>query len=217
MSSTISQDIIQMKTFFAGRFPSAFASRLVRCGSRRLEIRRYANILVQNSGVFRVHKFHFALTVTFVLLVSFANAPAQKIKVVADPDSAKILTVKNAGSDLPSGDLADKVETDGSGKSTLTISADKHYEASVFCIPSRSAEVPNCVARVFILDLQTDENYEIFGEEPGVEAGRPVDSLKWVDNHTLSYDRWMNPHIGHRYVVDLKTMKQTAAFIVTDR
>jgi len=167
--------------------------------------------------VVRVHKFQFDLTVIFAVLVSFANTPAQKIKVVIDPDSANILTVKKAGSDLPSGDLADKVETDGSGKSTLTISADKRYEASVFCIPSHSREVPDCAARVFILDLQTDENYEIVGEDLGVEAGRPVDRLKWVDNHTLSYDRWMNPHIGHRYVVDLKTMKQTAAFIVTDR
>ena len=163
-----------------------------------------------------MYKIYSVLLVVLVLLVSFTPTQAQKIKAVRDPDSANILTVKKAGSDLPAGDLADKVETDGSGKSTLTMSADKHYEASVFCIPSHSAEVPNCVARVFILDLQTDENYEIVGEELGMEAGRPVDNLKWLDNHTLSYERWTNPHMGRRYVVELKTMKQTAAFIVSD-
>jgi len=165
--------------------------------------------------VFGVHKFHLVILVIAVLLFSFADTRAQKIRVLPDPDSANILNVKKAGSDLPSGDLANKVETDGARKSTLTMSPDKHYEASVFCIPSHSREVPNCVARVFILDLQTDENYEILGEEFGVEAGRPVDSLKWSNNHTLSYERWNSPHIGHRYVVDVKAMKQTAAFVLS--
>jgi hypothetical protein len=162
-----------------------------------------------------VHKFHLAPPVIVVLLFSFAETRAQKIRVLPDPDSANILTVRKAGSDLPSGDLANKVETDGAGKSTLTMSPDKRYEASVFCIPSHSSEVPNCVARVFILDLQTDENYEILGEEFGVETGRPVDSLKWTNNHTLSYERWNSPHIGRRYVVDVKAMKQTAAFVLS--
>src|SRR5262245_54748814 len=95
---------------------------------------------------------------------------AQKIRVVRDAESANTLTVKKAGSDLPSGDLADAVEKDAAGKSTLRMSADKHYEASVFCVPSKSTEVTGCVHRVFILDLQTDENYEIVGEELFVEA-----------------------------------------------
>ena len=146
-----------------------------------------------------------------------ASASAQKIKVVRDSDSANILTVKKAGSDLPSGDLADAVEKDGSGKSTLAMSADKRYEASVFCVPSRSTEVPNCVHRVFILDLQTDENYEIVGEELFIETNRLIDNLKWINNHTLSYDRWANPHFGHRYVVDIKAMKQTDAFMLSDQ
>ena len=142
---------------------------------------------------------------------------AQKIKVTRDSESANILTVKKAGSDLPSGDLAEAVEKDGSGKSTLTMSVDKRYEASVFCVPSGSSEVAGCAHRVFILDLQTDEDYEIVGEELFLEAGRPIDNLKWVNNHTLSYERWANPHFGHRYVVDIKTMKQIDAFILSDR
>jgi hypothetical protein len=97
------------------------------------------------------------------------------------------------------------------------MSADKRYEASVFCVPSRSSEVTGCVHRVFILDLQTDENYEIVGEELFIEAGRLIDNLKWIDNHTLSYERWTGPHFGHRYVVDVKAMKQIDAFILSDQ
>ena len=97
------------------------------------------------------------------------------------------------------------------------MSADKRYEASVFCVPSRSSEVPNCVHRVFILDLQTDENYEIVGEVLGIESMRIIDELKWINNANLSYERWTGPHYGHRYIVDIKQMTQTGAFILSDQ
>jgi hypothetical protein len=162
------------------------------------------------------NNYIFILAV-IVTLISFSSANAQKIRVVRDPDSANILKVKRAGDDLPSGDLAAAVETYPTGKSTLTMSADKRYEASVFCVPSRSSEVPNCVHRVFILDLQSDENYEIVGEELGIESMRIIDELKWINNTTLSYERWTSPHYGHRYIVDIKQMKQTGAFILSDQ
>ena len=168
------------------------------------------------------NRFFHSNTSKYLLVVAAmfgcaGSSHAQKVKVARDSESANILTVKKAGSDLPSGDLADKVEKDGSGKSTLRMSADKRYEASVFCVASRSSEVTDCVHRVFILDLQTDENYEIVGEELFIEAGRLIDNLKWIDNHTLSYERWTGPHFGHRYVVDVKAMKQIDAFILSDQ
>ena len=46
------------------------------------------------------------------------------------------------------------------------------------------------------------------GEELGIEANRPVDSLKWVKT---------GPHLGRRYVVDVKLKKQTGAFILSDQ
>lgn len=151
-------------------------------------------------------------------IVGFAEGSyAQKIKAERDAESANILTVKKAGSDLPSGDLAAAVERDGRGKSTLTMSADKRYEASVFCVPSGSSDVTDCVHRVFITDLQMDEEYEIVGEELFIEASRLIDNLKWIDNHTLSYERWANPHFGHRYVVDVKAVKQINAFTLSDQ
>jgi hypothetical protein len=75
-----------------------------------------------------------------IIVVACAGfAYSQRIKAVPDPDSAGILRVKKAGSDLPSGDLAEKVEKDSSGRSTLKMSADKRYEASVFVCPRHPA------------------------------------------------------------------------------
>jgi hypothetical protein len=141
---------------------------------------------------------------------------AQKVKAVRDPESANILSFKKAVN-LPEGDLAEKIEKYGSGKSTLAESPDKIRQAFVFCVPSGSKDVSSCVRRVFVTDLGTDETYEIKGEELFIEANRLVDNLKWITNTTLSYERWTGPHLGRRYVVDLKQMKQTGAFILSDR
>ncbi|PYS86481.1 MAG: hypothetical protein DMF62_15760 [Acidobacteria bacterium] len=103
------------------------------------------------------------------------------------------------------------------GQKVVAESPDKIRQAFVFCVPSGSKEVAACVSRVFVTDLGTDETYEISGEELFIEANRPVDGLKWINNYTLSYERWANPHYGHRYVVDLKRSKQTAAFILSDQ
>jgi len=154
--------------------------------------------------------------ILFVGVGCIQTAHAQKIRVVRDPDSANILSVKNAR-DLPEGDLADRIEKDGRGRSTLAESPDKVRQAFVFCVPSGSKEVPSCVHRVFVTDLGTDVTYEVTGEELFIEANRPVDNLKWTNNYTLSYERWTGPHFGHRYVVDIKQMKQTGAFILSDQ
>jgi hypothetical protein len=161
-------------------------------------------------------KFIFLLVIVTVLM-SFDSAQAQRIKAVRDPESANILTVKKAGADLPAGHLADAVEIYPNGKSTLTMSADKRYQASVFCVPARSSDVAGCVHRVFIMDLGLDEDLEIVGEELFVEAGRLISDLKWINDYTLSYERWMGPHFGHRYVVDIRAKKQTGAFILSDQ
>ena len=151
------------------------------------------------------------------MALSFASvASAQKIRVVRDAASSKILTIKVA-TNLPDGDLADKIEKDGSGKSTLAESPDKIRQAFVFCVSSGSTEVTSPVCRVFVTDLGIDKTYEIKGEELYIEAGRPVDELKWIDNNTLSYERWTGPHFGHRYVVNVKLMKQTGGFVLSDQ
>ena len=154
--------------------------------------------------------------ILFVAVGCIQTAHAQKVKVVRDADSANILSIKKA-KDLPDGDLADKIEKDGRGKSTLAESPDQIRQAFVFCVPFRIKGNGSCVHRVFVTDLGTDVTYEIMGEDVLIESNRPVDSLKWINNNTLSYERWTGPHFGHRYVLDIKQMKQTGAFILSDQ
>jgi hypothetical protein len=154
--------------------------------------------------------------IIFVAVCLIQTVQAQKIKAVRDERSANILSIKKA-LNLPDGDLADKIEKDGRGRSTLAESPDKVRQAFVFCVPSVSKEVSSCVSRVFITDLGTDVTYEVTGEELYIEAHRPVDKLKWINNNILSYERWTGPHFGRRYVLDLKQLKQTGAFILSDR
>ena len=45
---------------------------------------------------------------------------------------------------------------------------------------------------------------------------RPIDELKWLNNDRLSYERWTNPHFGHRYIFNVKTKKQAGAWILSD-
>lgn len=156
------------------------------------------------------------LAVLFAAAVCTTTAHAQTVRAVRDAGSANILSIKKA-SDLPEGDLAERIERDGRGRSTLAESPDKIRQAFVFCVPSGSNEVPSCVRRVFVTDLGTDETYEITGEELFIEANRVVDNLKWVNNSTISYERWTGPHYGHRYLIDIKQMKQNGAFVLSDR
>ena len=155
-------------------------------------------------------------TVAAVALICCSNADAQKIKAMPDAESANVLKVMKA-INLPDGDLAEKIEKDGHGKKLFAESPEKIRQAFVICVPSRSQEVTSCVQRVFVTDLGTDETYEIAGEELFIEENRPVNGLKWISEFVFSYERWTNPRFGHRYVLDLKRMKQAGAFLLTDR
>jgi hypothetical protein len=156
------------------------------------------------------------LVALFLLAVGALLVEAQKVRAGPDADSATILSIKVAR-DLPDGDLAEKIEKDSRGRSTLEENPDKVRQAFVFCVPSRSKDVDSCLQRVFITDLGTDETYEITGEELFIEANRPITGLKWVNNDVLSYERWTGPHYGHRYIINAKTLKQTGAFILSDQ
>ena len=156
------------------------------------------------------------LVIGLVGVACVQGVVAQKVKAVRDPGLANMLSVKKAVN-LPQGDLAEKIEKYPSGKSTLAESPDRIRQAFVFCVSSGSKEVPSCVQRVFVTDLGTDETYEIKGEELFIEANRTVENLKWINNTSLSYERWAGPHFGHRYIVDVKEMKQTGAFALTDQ
>jgi len=157
-----------------------------------------------------------AILAISIAAVYIQTAHAQKIKAVRDAESASVLKI-NIARNLPDTELHDLIEKDARGRTMLAENPDKIRQAFVFCVPSGSKEVESCVQRVFVTDLGPDETYEITGEELFIEANRLVTGLKWVNNNTLSYERWASPHYGHRYIVDVKQLKQTGAFILSDQ
>jgi len=129
-----------------------------------------------------------------------------------DPELANVLSiVKND----PDPKL--KIEpTPGLERSSLVTNRAKTRKAYVLCVPATKG-VGKCDSLVFVKDMATQTIYLVSGEPGGFERYRPVDSLKWVTNDVLSFERWTGPHFGHRFVVNLKSKKQIAAYMLTDR
>ena len=139
-------------------------------------------------------------------------AEGQKIRAEIDPDSAHVLKLVKVERALPR-----QIETDGTGKPARATGPDEKFKAYVLCVPPESTETRECSGRVFLENTAAKEIYEVRGEELFVEVGRPVDGLKWKNAYMLMYERWVGPHFGHRYLIDARTMKQTAAYILTDQ
>ena len=106
------------------------------------------------------------------------------------------------------------------GRGGLVTSPDRKYNAYVLCVPLPSPEDPErCAQRVHFEEGagRTATIYQIRGEEELQEVMREIDRLKWVNNFTLSYERWAQPHFGHRYVIDVRSKKQIAAYDLFSR
>jgi hypothetical protein len=108
------------------------------------------------------------------------------------------------------------------GKAGIVTSRDGKYNAYVFCVPLGSKEDPErCAHRVYFDDYAGSAKprakiYEIRGEPEFEEVTRLIDRLKWVNNYTLSYERWAGPHFGHRYVIDVRGKRQVTAYDLTN-
>ena len=96
---------------------------------------------------------------------------------------------------------------------------DRKHSAYLLCVPFKSKEDPErCAHRVYFDDYTGPaKSYEIRGEPELEEVARPIDDLKWVNNFTLSYERWAQPRFGHRYVIDVRTKKQVSAYDLFSR
>ena len=91
---------------------------------------------------------------------------------------------------------------------------DRKHSVYLLCVPLKNKEDPQrCAHRVYFDDYTGPaRTYEISGEPDLEEVTRPVDELKWVNDFTLSYERWAGPHFGHRYVIDVRSKKQVTAY-----
>jgi hypothetical protein len=103
----------------------------------------------------------------------------------------------------------------GKTGSLVVVSRDKNYTAYVLCIPLGTQDPQSCAYRAYFSD-RIGTVYEIRGEPEMEETARPIDGLKLVNNHTLSYERWEGPHFGHRYVIDVQLKKQVTAYDLSD-
>jgi hypothetical protein len=96
---------------------------------------------------------------------------------------------------------------------------DRKHSAYLICVPLKSKEDPErCAHRVYFDDyIGPAKIFEIRGEPELEEVTRPIDDLKWVNAFTLSYERWAGPHFGHRYLIDVRSRKQVAAYDLFSR
>ncbi len=90
---------------------------------------------------------------------------------------------------------------------------DRKYSAYLLCVPVKKEDPERCAHRVYFDDYAAPaKSYEIRGEPELEEVTRTIAEVKWLNNLALSYERWPNPHFGHRYVIDVRTRKQVAAY-----
>jgi hypothetical protein len=143
-----------------------------------------------------------------VLIRTPGSAPIQ-VRAELNKDLAHILSVNAI---TPDPELTIEPTT---GKSGMVNSPDRKHNAYVLCVPEPTAEDPKRCGHVVHFDDYTGPIatvYQIRGEPELEEVTRPIDNLKWVNNFTLSYERWTGPHFGHRFLIDVRSRKQLAAY-----
>ena len=155
------------------------------------------------------------LSVAFIVCaISFlgpgAGSSAIQVRAEVDKELAHILSVVQV---KPNPDLTMEPTV---GKGGLVTSPDRKYSTYILCVPLPTQDDPErCAHRVHFEENTKPRPAtisQIRGEEALQEVTRPVDNLKWVNAFTLSYERWAGPHFGHRYVINVQTKKQVAAY-----
>lgn len=82
-------------------------------------------------------------------------------------------------------------------------SRDRRYEAFTSSDPTQF--------RIYFIERGTGKVYEVRGLPLPY---RPFSNLSWVNNRTLVFDRWSQPHYGIHYAIDAREKKlvKAAAF-----
>ena len=93
-------------------------------------------------------------------------------------------------------------------KENLTRSRDGRYEAFTTYHPGQ-----NPGFRVYFAERLKGKVYEVRGLPL---PHRPFSDLTWVNNRTLAFDRWSQPHYGIHYVVNVKGKRLVRALAFPD-
>src|SRR4030095_8107983 len=105
--------------------------------------------------------------------------------------------------DIPEFRMAETSLEVGLKKENLITSRNKKYEA--FTVSG---------TRLFVTERATAKIFEIRGLPLG---WRPFSDLVWIDNQTLIFDRWSQPHFGVHYAVNVKNRKLLVATPFPDK
>ena len=111
----------------------------------------------------------------------------------------------------------DAMQTVASGIEIASVEPDKAFKKEMVArnrkYESFAAYEENGGYRIFFTERKSKKVYEIRGLPL---AWRPFSDMVWLNNHTLTFDRWANPHHGTHYEIDARTRKLKRALIFSD-
>jgi hypothetical protein len=106
------------------------------------------------------------------------------------------------GGDIPEFSMVETSLAKGVKKQNLITSRNRRYDA--FTVTD---------TRLLVADRRTAKIFEIRGLPM---EWRPFSDLAWMDNQTLVFDRWSQPHYGVHYQINVKRMKLMKAMPFPD-
>jgi len=109
---------------------------------------------------------------------------------------------------LPDVEIAEVTLDKSVAKRNLRRSRDQRYEAFTTYTPNESLSF-----RIYFVERVTGRVYEVRGLPLPY---RPFSALSWVNNRTLAFDRWSQPHYGVHYVVDVRNKRLVTAAAFPD-
>lgn len=110
---------------------------------------------------------------------------------------------KSVGVDIPEFSMVETSLEAGAKKENLITSRNRRYDA--FIVSD---------TRLLVSDRTTGKTFEVRGVPM---EWRPFSDLVWVDNQTLVFDRWSQPHHGVHYEINVARKKLIKAVPFPDK
>ena len=109
---------------------------------------------------------------------------------------------------MPKVEIAEVTLDKSVSRENVARSWDGRYEAFTTYHPDQSPSF-----RIYFAQRGTGRVYEVRGLPL---PHRPFSDLAWVNNRTLAFDRWSQPHYGIHYAVNVKGKKLMRASAFPD-
>jgi hypothetical protein len=109
---------------------------------------------------------------------------------------------------MPNVEIAEVVLDKSVSRENLAQSCDGRYEAFTTFHPDQSPSF-----RIYFAERGTGRVFEVLGLPLPY---RPFSDLAWVNNRTMAFDRWSQPHYGIHYAVNVRGKKVMRASAFPD-